>query len=277
MQIANIEITHPDKVMYPKAGYTKADIANYYNFIAPYMLPHIKNHALTLVQYPAGIAKPGFYHKHIAEFYPDYIQRITVPTHDGKIEMVGVNNKRALIYLAGQNAIEFHMSLAKARNLHTPDQIIFDLDPSDHDFAKVRQVALIMYELLSKYSMQSYPKTTGSRGIHIHIPIQPKHDFKIIKQKAKELAEYIANQYPDLATTEFRKNKRGNLVFIDYLRNEYSATAIAPYSLRGNEWAGIATPISWDELQNNQLLTGHSFNLSNIYSRIEKFTDPTNF
>lgn len=275
MEIAKVNITHPEKILYPKLGVNKAEVANYYNFVAPYMLPLIKNRPLSLKHYPEGIDHPGFFHKHASKFYPDYIKRFPFPTsHHGVIEMVGITDAAGLVYLAGQNTIELHTALAKMNNIRKPDQLILDLDPSDDDFEKVRSVALIAKDILDQHDMQCYVKTTGSRGLHLHIPLKPKEEFDVIKKMSLQLAEHIQEQCPDLATVQFRKNKRGNLVFVDYLRNDYSATAIAPYSLRANEHAGIATPISWDEVRNNNKLKAYTYNIKNIQQRLTTIEDP---
>jgi bifunctional non-homologous end joining protein LigD len=275
MLIEKVEISHPEKIMIPDLNVTKQEIAEYYAFIAENMLPYIKNRALSLKQYPAGISREGFFHKHAAEFYPEYIKRFTFPTPvHGNIEMVGVDSARGLVYLAGQNTIELHMALATMRTVNKPDQIIFDLDPSDNDFSKVRTVALIIKEILDQHKLKSLLKTTGSRGLHIHIPLKPKLEYDEVKPITKQLAAYVQEQCPEIATIEHRKAKRGTRVFIDYLRNDYTATAVAPYSLRANKWGGIATPISWDELKNNNDLTPYKYNIRNIEQRIKTTKNP---
>lgn len=275
MDIAGITITHPDKILYPQAKITKADLAEYYAFIAEFMLPHIKNRPLSLKQFPTGITHPGFFHKHAAGFYPTHIPVFEVDTHKdgGHMQMVGVNTQRDLVYFAGQNAIEFHMPTSKIKSIEKPDQIILDFDPSDDDFEKVRTLALASRELLAAKKMQCFVKTTGGRGLHVHIPIKPEHTFEKIKPISKEIASYIQTQYPDIATIELRKNKRGNRVFIDYLRNDYAMTAVAAYSLRPNPAAGVATPIHWEELQRKSL-HAQSFTIKNIRKRMQNFDDP---
>lgn len=274
MKINNIEITHPEKILYPKAKIDKGAVVEYYGLIAEYMLPYIKNRPLSLKQYPAGINNVGFFHKHAAEFYPKYIQRLPVQTrHHGNIEMVGVSTASGLVYLAGQNTIEYHMGMAKFKSLEKPDQMIIDFDPSDGMFEKVRFLALKTKEILDSQGLESFVKTTGSRGLHVHIPLNAKKDYTVIKPIAKQLAEHLQDLYPDVATVEHRINKRGNKVFIDYLRNDYSSTAIAPFSLRANEWAGIATTLDWDEL-NDTKLCSYTYNIKNIRKRIESVGDP---
>lgn len=275
INIEGVTISHPDKVLYPQANINKAAMAAYYAMIAPYMLPQIKNRPLSLKQYPEGISKPGFFHKHAAEFFPDYIPIFDLPMHKthGKISMVGAATARDLVYLAGQNAIEFHIPTSQVKTIEKPDQIILDFDPSDDDFEKVRALALLAHKILTDRNMPSFVKTTGSRGVHVHIPFKAKLTFDEVKPIAKELAAYIQIQCPDIATIELRKNKRGNKVFIDYLRNDYAMTSIAPYSLRANKEAGIATPISWKELQAKSL-NGKSFTIHNIQKRLQNFKDP---
>jgi len=275
MEIDKVNISHPEKIMYPSLKITKADIAEYYSFIADWMIPRIKERPLSLKQYPGGIDGTGFFHKHAADFYPSFIKRFEFTTgHHGTFKMVGVKNAKGLVYLAAQNTIEIHMALAKMRKIRCPDQIILDFDPSEEDFSKVREVALIAKEILDQNNMHSFVKTTGSRGLHIHIPLKPKHDYATIKPITKQLAEHIHKQCPDLTTLEFYKKKRGNKIFIDYLRNDYVATAIAPYSLRPNKWAGIATPITWDEVRNDKKLLPYTYNIKNIRARVESVPDP---
>jgi len=275
MEINKVTITHPDKILYPNLKITKEDVAQYYNFIADYMLPYIKNRPLSLLQFPAGISEEGFFHKHAAKYYPSYIKRLNIPTsHHGIIEMIGISNAKGLVYMAGQNTIELHVALATAKKIMFPDQIILDLDPSDEDFEKVRQVALITKQILDKNSFPSYVKTSGSRGLHIHVPLKIKHDFNTVKPITKQLAQLIHEAIPELATIEMRKNKRGNKVFIDYLRNDFSATAVAPYSLRANKWAGIATPITWGEVAKDTKLVAYKYNINNIRERVTKTANP---
>lgn len=275
MEIHGVNITHPEKVLYPKLKITKGEVAAYYASIADYMIPYIKNRPLSLKQFPTDILHEGFFHKHAAEFYPKYIKRFKIPTsHHGTLEMIGVDSAAGLAYLANQNTIEVHVSLATVKHYTMPDQIILDFDPSDNDFEKVRKVALVAKEILDQQGLQSFVKTTGSRGLHIHIPLKPKNEYDIIKPLTKQLAEHIQQQCPDLATNEMRKNKRGDKVFIDYLRNDLSATAIAVYSLRANQWAGIATPISWDEVSNDRKLTPYKYNIQNIMQRVQSVKNP---
>lgn len=275
MKIDHITITHPDKMLFPKDDITKIEVADYYRRIADYMLPWIKNRPLTLKRYPEGIQESGFFNKHAPDYFPDFIERFTVPMeqNQSEMQMVGAENASDLIYLAGQNTIEFHMALSKMENIKKPDQIIFDFDPSDDDFEKVRTAALQLKQILDQKDIPSFVKTSGSRGVHVHIPIRVDKEFTAVKEKAKKIAEVLHHACPGLTTLEQRKEKRGNKVFIDYLRNEYAMTAIAPYSLRARNGAPLATPIEWDELKDTSLMP-HTYHLKNIFRRLGQKENP---
>ncbi len=268
--------SHPEKILFLKDGISKVDIATYYEHIAPFMLPHINDRPLTLRRYPEGIEKEGFYNKHAPDHFPHFIKRIKVPMHSkkGKIaDMVSADEASDLVYFSSQNVVEIHMALSTARTLEKPDQIIFDFDPSDNDFEKVRTVALELEDMLDELGLPSFVKTTGSRGVHVHIPIKPEKKFADVKDYTRNLAQHLNVMLPDITTLEHRKEKRGDKVFIDYLRNDYAMTAIAPYSLRAKKGAPIATPIAWKELGDKSLKSG-SFTMKNIFRRLDNSPDP---
>ncbi len=275
MQIDSIVITHPDKIVFPELKITKAMVADYYHKVAKHMLPYLKGRPLTLRQYPHGIDKEGFYHKHASESYPDFIHRVIVPmvTTADKMTMLIASSVRDLVYMAEQNTIEFHTGLARIDHIELPDQIILDFDPSDDDFEKVRAAVLLTKQILEQKKLMPFVKTTGSRGLHVHIPLRPHMHFKDVKKESHELAEFIHSQSQDITTLEQRKEKRGNKVFIDYLRNDYNMTAIVPYSLRANKYAGVATPLFWHEVEDKKL-NAHTYNISNVLKRLDEIEDP---
>lgn len=275
MNIDKVEITHPGKMLFPKARISKKEVAEYYNKIAGFILPWINERPITLKCYPNGIDGDGFFIKHAPDYFPAFIQRVTVPLgkKNTTMEMVRINEAKDLVYLTEQNTIELHMPLAKMADIKKPDQIILDLDPSDDDFEKVRFTAFVLKGILDSLQWPSFVKTTGSRGVHIHIPIKVYYSFHEIKAFAKQIAERLHEECPDKTTIEQRKNKRGNKVFIDYLRNDYGMTAIAPYSLRALENASIATPIDWSELK-DKAIGPQSYHLKNIFYRLAQKNDP---
>lgn len=275
MKLADVEISHPDKLLYPGDDISKKAVAEYYNKISEYLLVFIKARPITMKRYPNGINEEGFFNKHRPDYFPNFVDDFTVPTRESQSEMhmVGIGSKKALVYLANQNVIELHAALSTMSSIEKPDQIIFDFDPSDNDFEKVRKAAKGLKKILDDMNIKSFVKTSGSRGLHVHIPLKPEHTFDKVKKFAKQIAEKLQQQFPDITTIEQRKNKRGNKVFIDFLRNDYAMTAIAPYSLRAIAGAPVATPLDWNEV-NDRSLTPQTYHLNNIFRRLGQVDDP---
>lgn len=277
MKPLDIEISHPDKILFPDSGITKKELADYYRRIADRLLPWIKNRPLTFKTFPDGIGKDGFFNKHAPDHFPDFIPRIKVPMRGqtGAAHMASANEDADLAYFAGQNIIELHVALAQAGSLEIPDQLIFDFDPADDNFENVRTAGLAFKEFLDDAGLPAFVKITGSKGIHVHIPLRPESNFETAKPWAKILADRLHQKIPDCTTLEQRKNKRGNKVFIDVLRNEYGQTSIAPYAVRARPHAPIATPIDWPELKNKNL-TPHRYTIKNLFRRLSQCPDPWN-
>ena len=270
------KISHPDKILFPGENITKEDVARYYKEIAPYMVPLIKNHPLTLRNFPQGIDRQGFFQKRTPDYFPNFIQRVEVPLRTQKdevIQMVMADKPKDLVYFASQNVIEIHMGLSHIKALEKTDQIIFDLDLSKDDFEKVREVAFIIKELLEEEGLSSFVKTTGSKGVHIHVPVHDLQIFTKAKEFAKKIAEKAQKKHPEIITLEHRKDKRGEKVFLDYLRNDYGMTAIAPYSLRALKNAPVATPISWNELK-DKVLGPQTYTMRNIGAYLKAHKNP---
>ena len=267
------QTSNEDKVLFSDAGYTKGDLIEYYNAVADTMLSHVKNRPLTLVRYPNGVDKPGFFQKSAPDHYPDWIKTVTLKKEDGKITHVCANNRATLAYLANQAAVELHTQLSRADALRTPDLLVFDLDPSGDDFEIVREAAFWLHELLARLGLKPYVKTTGSRGVHVATPLRGTADFDDVKEFARGVADYLVSQHPDELTTELRKAKRKGRLFIDILRNAYSQTAVAPYSVRAKPNAPVATPIEWDELKEPDM-GPQSFDIKSVIHRIQASGDP---
>lgn len=275
MKLANIDIPHPDKPLYPDDNITKKAVAEYFSKIFKYILPFLKERPVTMKRFTDGINEPGFYNKHRPDYFPDFIDSLTVPTkkEQSNMCMAGIHSEQALVYLAGQDVIEIHIGLSTMSAIEKPDQIIFDFDPCDDDFEKIRKATQSLKNILDNLNITSLVKTSGSRGLHVHIPLEPKYTFNTVKTFAKKIAEKLNQLCPDITTLETRKNKRGNKVFIDFLRNDYAMTAIAPYSLRAIKGAPVATPLHWSEV-NNSSLQPQSYNINNIFRRLSQIDDP---
>lgn len=266
MKIADIEITHPQKVYFPEKGITKGEVVEYYHRIAPLMLPFLKNRPLTLQRFPDGIGKGGFYQKHAQEYFPDYITRIQVRTEKGHAEEIMVNDIRSLVYLANQGGITYHIWMSQKERLEQPDKVVYDLDPSDTDFSKVKKGARLLKELLEKEGRKPQLMTSGKRGLHVWYDIRPKADFDSLRAEIRKMAEALVEMKPQLFTLEVRKDKRENKVFVDTLRNSYAQTSVCPFSLRAEQNAGVATPLKWHELA--RLKSGDQYTYDNIFRRL---------
>ncbi|WP_238589533.1 non-homologous end-joining DNA ligase [Legionella cincinnatiensis] len=275
MKIAGIDISYADKLLYPDDNISKGEVVEYFYKISDYLLPFVQKRPVTLKRYPEGINENGFYNKHRPNYFPDFIKEFTVPTlqDNSEMKMAGISSKKALVYLAAQDVLELHISLSTISSIEKPDQIIFDFDPQDDDFEKVREAAFTLKKILEEYDLTTFVKTSGSRGLHVHLPLKAHYKFNKIKAISRKIAEKLHQKCPKITTLEQRKDKRGNKVFIDFLRNDYAMTAITPYSLRARKGAPIATPLEWEELNDNSL-NPRSYHLKNIFQRLEKTENP---
>lgn len=259
MVIEGIEITHPEKVLYPKKNITKGQVAEYYSQVASKMLPYLKNRPLTLHRFPSGIDKKGFYQKNVSDYFPDFIERVEIETEEGvNIQMV-CDNIETLLYLVNQNTIGFHTWLSRTDKLRQPDKVVFDLDPPEGSFKQVKEAALILRDFFEAKKKEPQLMTTGQSGLHIYYKKRRGKDFDQVKEEVRTMAEELVSAHPNRFTTNIRKDQREGKIFLDFLRNAYAQTSVCPYSLRPNEVAGIATPLSWDQLE--EIKTAQDFSL----------------
>lgn len=268
-----VNITHPDKPVSHKPPLIKQDLIDYYRAIAPTMLGYLKDRPIVMQRFVDGIDQEGFYQKEAADYFPAYIKRARLKKEDGTVNYVLINNPETLVYLANQGVFVFHAWLSTAKKSKNPDRIIFDLDPSDNDFSKVRFAALTLKKLLEALGLKSYVMTTGSRGLHVLIPIKPRYTFTTTRTFAHTVAQALVDAYPELFTLEVRKEKRGKKLFIDYLRNSYGATGVAPYSVRARPGAPVATPLDWKEVASKRLKPDQ-WNIKTIFKRLAQKKDP---
>ena len=270
-----VKITHSDRILFGKSGITKLEMAEYYERIAPIMLPHVKNRPISMQRFPDGIAGEGFYQKDASEYFPAWIKRFNVEREDKAkvVHHVLCNDAQTLVYLANQAVITPHIWLSTTKKIHNPDLIVFDLDPSKGaTFADVMYMAKRCKKFLEALGMHTFVKTTGSRGLHVTVPIKPQHDFDAIHAFAKEVAQQLVEENPEHATLQMRLDKREGKVFIDYLRKAWAQTAVAPYAVRAREGAPVATPLEWKELTSS--LEPQKYNIKNIFKRLARKGDP---
>ncbi len=272
-----IELTNLEKILFPKSKIIKKDLIEYYYNIHPWILPHLEDRPLTMFRYPNGINKEHFVQKNISDFFPKWIKTATIKKKESEsIKMVVCNDIETLIYLTNLACIEPHVWLSKITSLNKPDKLIFDLDPpSNKNLNLVIEGALELNDLLkNEFSISPYIMTTGSRGVHVVIPIINELTFAEVKSFAKKVAELLIEKKPQLFTVEIRKEKRRKKLFIDYLRNAYAQTAVAPYAVRAVESAQVATPIEWSELKT---LDPAAFNIQTVLKRVQKKDPWENF
>ncbi|MFI5664576.1 non-homologous end-joining DNA ligase [Streptomyces sp. NPDC051684] len=241
------DIRRPDKVLLPD-GVTKNDLAEYHRTIAPFMLPHLRDRPLMLERHPDGLDGPRFMQKDTPDHYPDWIHRVEVPKEGGTVTHTVCDDTATLIHLVDQAALTLHRWLSRADNIDHPDRLVFDLDPSEDDFETVREAARLTHRMLDDLDLPSAPMTTGSRGVHVVVPLDGSQDFDEVRDFARQVADTLADEHPDALTTAPRKKDRGDRLFLDVLRNAYAQTAVAPYSVRAKPGAPVATPLTWRQL-----------------------------
>lgn len=270
-----VELTHQDKVLFPKEKITKGDLVAYYQAIAPVMLPYMKDRAVTMHRFPHGIADEGFYQKEIGEYFPAWVKRATVPKEGGTTTYMVCNNAESLIYLANQLCITPHIWLSRVDKLDFPDRMIFDLDPgSATDFDLVRETALSLHDFLTELGLVPFAMTTGSRGLHVVVPLNRRMAFDEVRLFARDVANVlVARDGGKNLTTEMHLNKRRGRLYIDASRNAYAQTGVAPYAVRAKPGAPVATPLTWKEVTSKKL-TSQSYTIKNIMKRMHDVGDP---
>ena len=233
----DVEITRPAKVLFPADGITKRDLVDYYRRIAPWMLPHPRDRPLAMERYPDGIGEPSFFQKVVPPYYPDWIERVTVKKVGGTITHVVCNKEATLVYLANQACITLHIWLSRIEKLRCPDQMVFDLDPAGESFKPVRAAAQSFGELVDKLELFVYVKTTGSRGLHVAVPLDRDEDFDSVRAFARRLAEIVVDGDREHRTLEQLKERRHWRVFVDTNRSAYAQTVAPAYAVRGRPGA----------------------------------------
>lgn len=268
-----IEVSKPEKLLFPESGITKGDLADYYARIAKVALPHYRDRPLTMQRFPDGIAEAGFFQKHAPDYFPDWIERAEVAKEDGTVRHVLAHSAATLVYLADQGCITPHLGVARVDRPDRADRLVFDLDPSDDDFSKVQELAGAIRDELDSRKIVSFVQTTGSRGLHIVIALRRTAGFEPLRRFMRRFAESVAQANPDLATTQQRKAQRGDRVLIDTFRTAYGQTFVAPYAVRARPGAPVATPVNWDEALSAEM-SPRKYDLKTIFRRLGQTDDP---
>src|SRR2546425_6011313 len=269
-----ITISNPDKVLFPDDGITKGDLVDYYRRIADRMLPQVRDRPLHMNRYPDGIGGIAIQQKRVPDSFPPWITRVTVDLHrGGTIAHAAIDNAATLVYLANYNMITAHVWLSRIPATAQPDLLIFDLDPSDDDFRLVRTTALHLKAMLEELQLVPFVKTTGSRGLHVVVPITVGPSFEAVHIFADYVGQRLAAADPGHLTTEFIKQKRQGRLFIDVNRNAYGQTVVAPYSVRARPTAPIAVPIAWADVENDGLRPD-GVTMGNVWDWLQGRHDP---
>jgi bifunctional non-homologous end joining protein LigD len=268
-----IEVSNVDKVFFPAAGLTKGDLVDYYDRIGETMLPHVRDRALSLHRFPDGIEGNSFFQKDTPDYFPDWIGRKTLKKEGGTVDYTVCEEKATLVYVADQGCITPHVWLSKVDRPEHPDRMIFDFDPPEgsEDVRLLHQVVRSGRELLNDIDVPAFVMTTGSAGYHVLVPLDRSAHFDEVRQLSRRLSEHLVVAMPEVTTVAQRKDRREGKIFIDYLRNSYAQTTVAPYSVRARPEAPIATPISWDELSGSE---PRSWTMENIFRRLGQVDDP---
>jgi bifunctional non-homologous end joining protein LigD len=269
VEIAGVRLTHPDRVLYPDQNITKRDLAGYYLNVADWILPHLAGRPLTLVRCPQGRNRQCFYQRHGSGALHESIRSIPVKEGQSMVSYVSVDSTPGLIALVQMGVLEIHTWGARAGRLERPDRLTFDLDPDPAlPWKPVKEAAEKLRDLMAELGLRAFVKTTGGKGLHVVVPIAPKLDWRGTQAFAKKVAEHVAGQAPELYIATMSKSKRRGKIFIDYLRNVRTASAVCAYSTRARAAAPVSVPLRWNELATD--VRGQFFTIRNVPQRLAR-------
>ena len=247
-----LSLSNLEKDLYPSYGFTKAGILEYYRVIAPFILPHLKDRALTFKRYPDGVGSDFFFEKRCPSHRPAWVKTATISQHDGEpIAFCVVNDLETLLWAGNLASLELHVPLARAGSPGTPDSMVFDLDPGEEaNILDCANVALILRDLLSPLGLETYVKTSGNKGLHVFAPLnRAETTFEDTRTFSKAVAGIMQKHYPNLVTAKMAKQERKAKVFINWSQNDASKTMISVYSLRAREKPFVSFPLEWGEVE----------------------------
>lgn len=269
--VEGVRLSNPDKVLYPEQGITKVELAEYYVAVAERMLPHVSHRPVTMVRCPTGAEKKCFYQRHAGSGVLPQLKEVTVPGFDEPY--LYIEDVSGLIAMVQMGTLEIHPWGVTIERPDKPDRIIFDLDPDEGlGFSDVISAALEVRERLQRIGLQSFVKTTGGKGLHVVVPVEPVTEWRAAKSFAKSFSEAMAADAPERYLTRISKAEREGRIFIDYLRNDPTSTAVGPYSTRSRPGAPVAMPIEWEALE--RPLAPAAFSIKTAPSWMAGRTDP---
>jgi len=280
--MSDVVISHPEKVLFPDCGLTKGELCAYYEAVAPVMLPHVRGRPITMERYPAGIDKKGFIQKDVSKGFPAWLHRVEIGKRGGKDKEGGegagvvhypvVDDARGLLWMANQNSITPHVWNARLPDLHRPDLCVFDLDPSSDQAEPLRVAALAVRDLLAELGLQSYVKTSGSKGFHIVVPLDAADDHELAWRFSQGAGAVLVKRHPELLTQEFIKADRAGRILVDTGRNALGATFAAAYAVRPKPGAPVSAPCTWPEVE-GAAVGPQTFTLRTMAARLSQVGD----
>ncbi|HVS52370.1 MAG TPA: non-homologous end-joining DNA ligase [Opitutaceae bacterium] len=247
-----LAVTNLQKVLYPAAAFTKGDVIRYYIDIAPALLPHLRDRALTMKRYPEGVGKFFFYEKNCPPYRPSWMKTAAVYSkrRGGMMHFCLVNNLASLVWLANLADLELHTSLARAPKVDRPTTMVFDLDPGEGtNILQCAQVAFWLREKFARLKLESFPKTSGSKGLQLYVPLNTPFTFEQTKVASRQIADAVQADHRDAVVTNMLKSLRKNKVLIDWSQNDDHKTTVCVYSLRATERPQVSTPLQWREVE----------------------------
>lgn len=270
-----LSLSNLDKVLYPEVGYTKSQIINYYARIAEVMLPHISGRCLTLRRWPNGVDQESFFEKRCPGHRPDWLPVGLGPGDSkGGIEYCRIEEPAALVWTANLAALELHSPMARCDDIESPTILVFDLDPGEPaSMAECCQVALVLRDILKAVNLESFAKTSGSKGLQVYVPLNAPHSHKHASRFALAAGQMAARELPDLVVVEMNKALRTGKVFVDWSQNSRHKTTIAPYSLRARPQPTVSTPVSWDEVTRSATGDALRFAADEVLDRVDDMGD----
>ena len=245
-----LSLSNLDKVMYPLVGFTKGQVIDYYTRVAPVLLPHLRDRPLTLKRYPNGIGGAYFYEKQCPDHRPDWVETAQIRMESKDIDFCLCNDLATLVWTSNLADLELHPSLSKVDRIERPTTMAFDLDPGEPaTIEQCCEVALLLREVLEPLGLQSFPKTSGSKGMQLYVPLNTDVTYDDVRPLSQALARHLEGRHPELVISVQRKELRRGKVLIDWSQNHEKKTTVAVYSLRARERPTVSTPLSWEEVE----------------------------
>jgi bifunctional non-homologous end joining protein LigD len=262
-----LKLSNLDKVFYPATGFTKGQVIDYYRQVSPVLLPHLRDRPLTMKRYPDGVEGQFFYEKQVPSHAPDWIKTVTVK-NKREIRYILANDLATLMWLANLADLELHTNLSLARDVMRPTMVVFDLDPGEPaTIVECARVGVALRDLFARLGLDTYPKTSGSKGLQIYVPLNTPATYDDTKPFAHAIAKLLEKQMPDLVVSSMKKSIRGGKVLVDWSQNDDHKTTVCVYSLRARERPTCSTPVRWEEVE--EML----FEASEVLERVEEHGD----